>query len=332
MTSDLIHGGALDYMRASYPDAPEPWMDLSTGINPWSYPNTIVSDRALSELPTRTARDACKAAMASAIGAPPETVRLAPGSELLIRLLPDVIKPKRLAILTPTYGDHLSTWRRADADIIETSDPLSFAMDVDAVIISHPNNPDGRCFDPDTLEAARQKLVSRGGFLIVDEAYADLNPAQSLAPHGGLDGLIILRSFGKFFGLAGLRLGAIIAPACVRNAIADRLGVWPISGTALDIGARGYADLTWQTRTRERLAAAAADLSNALDHPGIKTVGGTHLFQLIEVANAHRLFDQLAQAGIYVRRFEGSKTHLRIGLPESAEALARLQVALSLLV
>ncbi len=329
MSSDLIHGGALDIMRAAFPDAAEPWHDLSTGINPWPYPYSAVSDGALAHLPTHAAAEACSEAMASAIGASPQSLLLAPGSELLIRLLPDVIRPRRVAILSPTYGDHLAVWRRAGAEIIQTQTPLDAASDVDAIVVTHPNNPDGRIFDDEALETARQKLAARGGWLIVDEAYADLVPEHSLARHGGVDGLIILRSFGKFFGLAGVRLGTLIAPAAVRKAMADRLGVWPVSGTALEIGMQAYADTAWQSHMRETLSDAAKRLDDSLTGCGMKPVSGTSLYRFVEIADAHATFERLARSGVYVRRFDWSQTHLRIGLPANAEGEMRLQSALS---
>lgn len=329
MSADLIHGGALDVMRAAYPGTPEPWIDLSTGINPWPFAETGLSGEALAHLPTRQTYEFCRQAMANAIGAPPDALLLAPGSELLIRLLPRVITPRRVAILSPTYGDHATVWQRAGAEVIETDDPLNLADRVDGVVITHPNNPDGRIFDPEALHALRRELAVRGGWLIVDEAYADLMPGCSLAPRGGADGLIILRSFGKFFGLAGLRLGALIAPATVRAATADCLGVWPVSGAALEIGARAYASTSWQSQTRERLASASSRLDGILQTAGLNPVGGTHLYRYVETAGADSVFEQLARAGIYVRRFVWSDTHLRIGLPATPEAESRLADVLS---
>ncbi|MEM1353051.1 MAG: aminotransferase class I/II-fold pyridoxal phosphate-dependent enzyme, partial [Pseudomonadota bacterium] len=246
----------------------------------------------------------------------------------LIRLLPDLIHPRRIALLSPTYGDHAKAWSRAGAELVQTDDPLRVSSSVDAVIVTHPNNPDGRRFDPEALEMARQDLAARGGWLIVDEAFADLIPEQSLAPKGGADGLIILRSFGKFFGLAGLRLGACLAPDGLRNALKDRLGAWPVSGAALEIGTRAYADFIWRAQTQSRLAEAADRLDLILHDSGFEQVGGTALFRFITTKDAYAVFETLARAGIYTRRFAWSKTHLRVGLPASSEAEARLRAAL----
>ncbi|MEM9667426.1 MAG: threonine-phosphate decarboxylase CobD [Pseudomonadota bacterium] len=330
MSRDLHHGGALDLMRERFPDVTAPWIDLSTGINPWPYPDTDITPESLANLPTEAECLACRDAMARAIGAPKEAVVLAPGSELLIRLLPEIINPRTVAVLSPTYGDHHAVWRRAGVEVIETANPLDLADDVEAIVICNPNNPDGRIFSLEALEETRAQLARRGGWLIVDEAYGDLNPAQSLASLGGSDGLIILRSFGKFFGLAGLRLGALIAPEDIRTTMMAHLGFWPVSGAALEIGIRAYADLDWQAKIRTELSEALARLKTLLLAGSLDPVGSTQLFHYAKVEDAHSVWQHLAQHGIYVRRFDWSDCHLRIGLPANPEEEARLAAALSL--
>ena len=329
MNDDLLHGGALDRMRAAFPDAPEPWIDLSTGINPWPYP---VPDKLLSacrHLPTRHEWNACRTAMASALAAPTDSLILSPGSELLIRLLPTVLTLRRVTILSPTYGDHARVWRAAGCDVNETEYPLADAGHADAVVVCNPNNPDGRVFGPADLEQAHAQLAAHGGWLIVDEAYADLVPANSLAPHGDADNLIILRSFGKFYGLAGIRLGALIGPRPLLDALSERLGVWPVSGPALAVGRKAYSDQVWQVATRRRLQAARESLDAVLVKTHLTIAGGCDLFRLVRTPDASGLWRQLAQHGIYVRRFDWSHDLLRIGLPPDTEAEKRLAAALS---
>ncbi len=330
MTHDLIHGGSVDVMRGMFPNAPEPWIDLSTGVNPWPYPHTELSHLSLHHLPTETAYRDCQRSLATAIGAPEESVLLAPGSELVIRLLPTVMSPRSVAILSPTYGDHSVVWSGAGCRVVTTEDPLSYADQVDAVVLCNPNNPDGRVFSRHDLDKVRRVLAARDGWLIVDEAYADLTPEVSLADDGGTDGLIVLRSTGKFFGLAGLRLGALIAPPGLRKWMSDRLGVWPISGGALEIGDRAYRDLSWQAETRRNLAQARQRLDHTLSQAGLNAVGGTDLFAYVETAKAHDLWRHLGEAGIYVRRFSHTDRHLRIGLPPDCAAEDRLLASLTL--
>lgn len=318
-------------MREQFPHAPLPWIDLSTGINPWPYKASNLDPALLARLPLCEDDDACRSAMAAAWGVARSALLVAPGSELLIRLLPFVVSARRVAILSPTYGDHAHAWRRAGAEIVETDDPLRHANRVDAVVVCNPNNPDGRTFTASELHAAHKTLRHRGGWLIIDEAYADLDPGLSLAASGGDDGLIILRSFGKFFGLPGLRLGAFMAPPAVRCAMAEMLGVWPVSGAALQIGTSAYRDLAWHETTRGRLAQARASLDAQLTAAGLSVIGGTSLFAYVRVSDATLVWECLAQGGIYARRFQGSETRLRIGLPRGRDAEARLAAALTLL-
>lgn len=330
MNDDLLHGGALDRMQAAYPKAPTPWIDLSTGINPWPYPVGALPAAAWQHLPTAAAMQACRAAMTRAIGAPEAALLLAPGSELLIRLLPTVIAPRSVALASPTYGDHARAWRASGAEVLETADPLAEAGKVDALVLCNPNNPTGTVLERSQLGQALTRQAARNGWLIVDEAYADLVPALSLAPMAGAERLIILRSFGKFYGLAGLRLGALLGPPALLEATSQRLGVWPVSGPALAIGAQAYADRSWQAETRDRLVAARRRLDKILLDSGLWLVGGTDLFRLVRFENAPQLWHRLAEAGLYVRRFDYAPDLLRIGLPANAEAEHRLAAALSL--
>ncbi|MEL6861408.1 MAG: threonine-phosphate decarboxylase CobD [Pseudomonadota bacterium] len=330
MAMDERHGGELDRMRAAFPNVRAPWVDLSTGINSWPYPITDLTVDDLRALPTASASQACAAALANAIGAPEPSVLLSPGSELLIRLLPSVLNLNSVAILAPTYGDHGEAWHRAGAKIIRSAEPLTYADRVDAIVLCNPNNPDGRTFAPDTLLEAHGALTERGGYLIVDEAYAELAPELSLAAQGGAPGLIMLRSFGKFYGLAGLRLAAILAPADVKARLSDRLGVWPVSSAALEIGRHAYEDLAWQSETREKLASARRALDDILQSSALDLVGGTDLFRYVRTERAVDLWTHLAQQGIYVRKFHDQPDHLRIGLPKDADEMARLAEALSL--
>ncbi|MEM1434653.1 MAG: threonine-phosphate decarboxylase CobD [Pseudomonadota bacterium] len=330
MSIDLGHGGALDQIAARFPGARTPWVDLSTGINPWPWPVPQLDPAALHRLPTQGDSDRCSAAMLAALSAPSEALLLVPGTEIAIRLLPHCLDARRIAVLAPSYRDHAESWQSAGADVIETRDPLTFADTADVVIVCNPNNPDGRRFRREDLIDAWTALRARGRWLIVDEAFADLEPQHSLAPLTGGPGLVLLRSSGKFFGLAGLRLGALLGPPSLTAVMRQLLGVWRVSTLALTIGAGAYADLEWQGQTRERLAEARVQLDQALQEQGVRSVGGTDLFRFVEVKDAHGTWNRLCNQGVYTRRFSWTDRHLRIGLPADQTALHRLRTALSL--
>jgi cobalamin biosynthesis protein CobC len=321
------HGGDLTAAQAAFPDAPQPWIDLSTGINPWPYPVPPVPAQAWARLPGKAAEDALRRAAAAAFAVPDDDVVLAAaGTQALIQLLPRLTAGKNVAVLSPTYAEHAAAWRAAGRQVTE---PPSFAgADADIVVVVNPNNPDGRVINPQTLLHRADAQAARGGFLIVDEAFADMTPETSVARHVGRPGLLVLRSFGKFFGLAGARLGFLLAePALIRRAAA-MLGPWAVSGPALSVGTAAYGDAAWIAATREKLTAAAARLDDLLIGKGYRVVGGTALFRLIDCDNGAALFQKLARAGIWSRPFVNLPACVRLGLPPDDAAFARLAAAL----
>lgn len=322
----LLHGGDLDGARAAFPGAPEPWVDLSTGINPWPYPLPPVRPDAWNRLPGRGEEAALRNAAAACYGAPSaEVVAAASGSQALIQLLPRLRAPGRVAVLGPTYAEHARCWALAGHDVRMAEG----VEEADVLVIVNPNNPDGRHWPAARLLEIADAQVARGGWLVVDEAFADMRPEDSLAAHAGKPGLVILRSFGKFFGLAGLRLGIALAPSGLAAALREAIGPWAVSGPGLAIATAALGDRHWIEATRRRLAAAAAELDRMLEGAGLRVVGGTELFRLVEDPRAPALYRALGEAGILVRRFEGRADWLRFGLPDAAEDWQRLGVALA---
>lgn len=329
MNDDLVHGGALGAMAKAFPDAPRPWLDLSTGVNPWPYPFDDLPRGAFTALPDPSAEDAARAAMARAWGAAPDTIALTPGAEAAMRRLPFLLGARHVGILGPTYSGHESAWRLAGATVETTRDIPPDLARFSAFVVVNPNNPDGRAHAPEQLAQLHARLGRNGGALIVDESFGDLEPSASLAPFSTRDGLIVLKSFGKFFGLPGLRLGALLASPAIVARMKDALGAWPVSGPALAIARRAYEDAAWAAATRARLAAAAAALDETLQKAGARIAGGTTLFRLIDVNDAHVTWRRLAEKGVYVRRFAWSPRLLRIGLPSDARGHERLGEALT---
>jgi cobalamin biosynthetic protein CobC len=220
-----------------------------------------------------------------------------------------------VAIPTPTYGEHARNWA-ASGWAVESIDGLADVADRHAIVVlANPNNPDGRRIAPEALLALADRLAARRGLLVVDEAFADLTPRLSLAAAAGRPGLVILRSFGKFFGLGGLRLGFALGPAALIVDLADALGPWAVSGPALQIGAAALTDAAWIAATGQRLARAAARLDSLLTAAGLSIVGGTDLFRLATHPDAPALFERLGRNGILVRDFPERSTWLRFGIP-----------------
>ena len=318
-----LHGGSgEDFLRAHYPDAALPWLDLSTGINPWPYPHSQISAAALQKLPSPSLTDACRTAAADYFGVNAKSLALLPGSQAAISLLPRLFSPARVAVPEPAYSEHAVCWAAAGHDVISVEND----GDADVLVLTNPNNPDGKVSNKEELSRICATRSAKEQWLVVDEAFADLTPEISLA--GSAGNLVIFRSFGKFFGLAGLRLGFAIAPPDLAHKLEDSIGPWSVSGAALEIGTRAYADRDWQTETRSRLSDAAKRLRASLNRFGLSDAGGTDLFRLTAHARAAELFDRLCRDGIYVRRFAGHPHWLRFGLPPDDAAFARLEDSL----
>lgn len=318
------HGGDLGTAITRYGGAVESWIDLSTGINRAPYPLPPPSERALWSLPGATATRACAEAARRAYGAAPAAACLpCAGAQAAIGLVPGLRRPGRARVLAPSYNEHAAAFAAWGWDVREAVgfDGLRGA---DAAILVNPNNPDGSRHPPSALLA----LATQVGLLIVDESFADVDPAVSLCPELGRRGLVVLRSFGKFFGLAGLRLGFALGHPEEMGQLAEAAGPWPVSGPALEAGARALSDAAWAAATRRRLAADAARLDAIARLAGWALVGGTDLFRLYDTGDAATAQHRLARAQIWSRIFPYSRGWLRLGLPGPEAEWARLTDAL----
>ncbi len=327
MSEAVAHGGQLGLARRLFPDAPEPFLDLSTGINPHAYALPELPAAAFARLPEPEEVAALEAQAARAYRvASPEMVVAAPGTQALIQLLPRVFPLPAVAVLGPTYAEHARAWQMAGARVMSAGSLAELAAAPGAVLCN-PNNPDGRRWPAAALLAAAPRRL-----LVVDEAFVDLEEDAdrlSLAPMLPQPGVVVLRSFGKTFGLAGLRLGFALAAPTAATALRAALGPWAVSGPAIAAGRAALADTAWRDAMRERLRREAAALDGCLAAAGLQVLGGTMLFRLAAGDRAPQLFERLGRAGILVRRFSEQPRWLRFGLPDTANAWARLRAALA---
>ena len=325
----LRHGGRLAAARGAFPDAPAPWLDLSTGVNPRPYPARRADPAALRRLPDPEEVAALEAAAAAAFGVSPDRVAATPGTEAALRALPRVLGARSAAIVSPTYGGHAEAWRLAGARVSHGSWDEARHSAAEAVVLVNPNNPDGaQVRNPDVGDR----------WLIVDEAFVETAPDLSLAPtffpsllagQGARDSrhTLVLRSFGKFYGLPGVRLGFVIAEPGLAARIGAQFGDWPVSAEAIAAGLAAYPDEAWRERTRLRLARDAARLDGLLRANGFEVLGGTSLFRLAAAPDAARRFEALARRGVLTRPFPDQPTWLRFGLPKPKD-WPRLKAAL----
>ncbi|MEN3151112.1 threonine-phosphate decarboxylase CobD [Neorhizobium sp. IRAMC:178] len=312
----IQHGGNLSRARALFRHAPEPWIDLSTGISPHSYPYSPLPDNAFTRLPDVASAERLKALAATAYSAPSAAhVAAGPGTQILLPMVADLIARKgRAAVLSPTYAEHARAARLAGFEVMETAD-LDRLAEADLAVIVNPNNPTGRIVPRADLLALAAVMRAKGGLLVVDEAFMDVSEASSVTDAVDAGGLVVLRSFGKFYGMAGLRLGFVISHPETITRIENRLGPWAVSGPALHVANEALGDVGWQQAMRLRLKEDAARLDALLGAAGIPVADGTSLFRFIRDPRAQAIFRHLGERGILVRRFEERPDDLRIGLP-----------------
>ena len=311
------HGGGVDAAAARWGGARADWLDLSTGINPCPWPVPPLPGAAWTALPDRAAQAALTEAARALWQVPPGLELLAvPGASAAIARIPALVPAGRVAIPGPTYNEHAAGFRAAGWTVTDR------AAAAEATVLVHPNNPDGRLWQPRDLPGP--------GLLVIDESFCDALPGASLLPAvADRPDTLVLKSFGKFWGLAGLRLGFVIGPPGLVGRLAEAMGPWAVSGPALAIGAAALADRAWAAAARQRLSRDAARLDALMTGAGAGMVGGTTLFRLYDTGDAAAWQVRLAQARIWSRTFPYSDRWLRLGLPGTAADWARLAAALA---
>ena len=330
LASQAEHGGNLSAARLAYPQAPEPWLDLSTGINPYSYPFGDLPQDCFTKLPCPGELRILEEVAAAVYRIPLHAQAVAaPGTQTIINWLARLLPGRRVGILGFSYCEFARSWAATGAEVTIATE-LAALRDQDVAIIVNPNNPDGRLVVKHDLHALAAALDKHGGVLIVDEAFIDFESEKSAIPKMPASGMVVLRSFGKTYGLPGLRLGFAIAPKNVAAKLRAALGPWPVSGAAIAIGTRALADTEWLAVTRERLTADIAALDEILAAAGFALLGGTPLFRLVRHREAQLWFERLAKSGILARRFESRPAWLRFGIAGTDAGRARLRTALGL--
>ncbi|MBQ1784286.1 MAG: threonine-phosphate decarboxylase [Gammaproteobacteria bacterium] len=321
----IEHGGRLRQAAQEFGIPIGHWLDLSTGISPHSWPLRTLPEHCWQRLPEDN--DGLELAAAGYYGSP-ELLPVA-GSQAAIQALPRLRPPCRVGVVSPGYAEHAAGWRAAghQVELLHSADLEARLPQLDVLVVINPNNPTGERFAPPVLLAWRAQLAARGGWLVVDEAFIDCTPASSLVPRCPLAGLIVLRSLGKFFGLAGARVGFVWAEAGLRRALAELLGPWAISGPARQLAMQALADQEWQHKTRLRLLNEGAQLAELLIRVGLRPQGGTALYQWVTLPAAADLHRALARQAILVRLFT-EPASLRFGLPADRSAWQRLEQGL----
>jgi L-threonine-O-3-phosphate decarboxylase len=322
----LEHGGRLRHAARVHGIALEHWLDLSTGVSPFGWPVPSIPASAWQRLPED---DDGLGEAARAYYEAPHVLPVA-GSQAAIQALPWLRPASRVGVLSPGYAEHAQAWRRAHhpvrlqpADVL-LADPAPW----DVLVLIHPNNPGGECFDPQQLLELHARLAARGGWLVIDEAFMDVTPERSLCRYTDREGLVVLRSAGKFFGLAGARAGFVCAAQALLDALQEQLGPWTLSGPTRYVLRHALGDRAWHAAARTRLLQASARLAELLTAHGCAPAAGCGLFQWCRHDDAARVHRALAERGILCRLFDAPSS-VRFGLPPDDAAFERLDHALA---
>jgi cobalamin biosynthetic protein CobC len=322
----LEHGGKILAASRKYGIAPEHWLDLSTGVSPFSYPVKDIPQSAWHYLPQTDdgLEDAAKNYYQC------EQLLATAGSQPIIQTLPKLRQTSRVVILQNTYREHPYAWNREGHILVQVSgEHIEDHLDsADVVVLCNPNNPSGEKFSTQKLLHWADMLAQRGGWLVVDEAFADTNPEISLARYGGRPGLVVLRSVGKFFGLAGARVGFLIAPPELLMVMAESLGPWTVAGASRSVLKQALMDSDWQKEATAQLKASTNVLKTVLQQNALEPTGSTDFFHWVKTPAAQQIHELLAAKAILTRFFEAPAS-IRFGLPPNQKALERLQNALA---
>ncbi|PLX34971.1 MAG: threonine-phosphate decarboxylase [Hyphomicrobiales bacterium] len=321
------HGGNLGEAARRFGIAPNAWLDLSTGVNPLAYPVPDIDAALWRRLPEHELIADLEQAALKAYGAGARAAALASaGSAALIHLLPFMAGGRRVHIAGPTFAEHPAAWTHAGHEVHMVRGLDDAGADV--MVVVNPNNPGAERYRPDELNELAGALHRRGGLLVVDEAFADPHPELSVAAAAGMPGLVVLRSFGKFFGLSGLRLGFALAAPEMIAALRALAGPWPVSGPAARIGAAALGDRAWIEASRARLGGDAIRMRQLVEQAGLTVAGSCALFTLLELPDAGALHLALARQGVWSRIFPDQPRRLRLGMPGREADWQRLKAAL----
>lgn len=322
----LEHGGKLKQAAARYGIAIEEWLDLSTGINPKGWPVPTLPGSSWSRLPEDD--DELEQVAHDYYGC--ENILPVAGSQAAIQILPMLRSSCHIGVLQPGYAEHEYAWQCAGHQVSPVTAEMvnNTVSQLDVLVLIHPNNPTGTRFSLAQLLSWHDQLVRRGGWLVVDEAFMDITPEYSLVSYSTLPGLIVLRSLGKFFGLAGARVGFVCAQAALLKQLSDKLGPWTVNSPARWVATAALGDHLWQQATRQSLLSEGVRLHTLLTQYGLKPEGGCALFQWVETPLAIHLHEKFARLGILTRLFT-EPASLRFGLPGSEAEWQRLDSTLA---
>lgn len=325
----LKHGGRVLAAAKKYHIAKENWVDLSTGLNPNGWPVPKVPTEVWQALPEDD--DGLQTAACQYYGC--DACLPVAGSQVAIQILPTLRSRSKVGVISPTYAEHEYNWKQSGHDVtqVNINDVDQYINELDVLVVINPNNPTGDLIKSKQLLSWYQYLSTRGGWLIIDEAFMDVTPEHSLVSSANKPGLIILRSMGKFFGIAGIRCGFVIADNEILQRLAKKIGPWSLTGPTRFVAKQALLDKTWQVTIIKKINESSIRLRDLLSQSGLPPKGGTALFQWLEHAYAEELYEACAEKGVLIRLYKTNEatSSLRFGLPASEKQWQQLNNVLN---
>jgi histidinol-phosphate aminotransferase len=280
--------------------APPPWLGerLAAALGDLgAYPDPMPARRAVA---ARHAR-------------PAEEVLLTAGAAEAFVLLARALRPRRAVCLHPSFTEPEAALRAAGVPVervvlrppfrLDEAALAAVPADADLVLLGNPTNPTSVLHPAATLA----QLARPGRVLVVDEAFADFTPGEpeSLAARRDLPGLVVVRSLTKMWGLAGLRVGYLLAEPALVEACAAVQPAWSVSTPALvaAVACSGPAAVAEADRAAATIAAEARVLAARLDAiPGVQALPPAGPFVLVRVPQGEQVRRRLRELGVAVRR------------------------------
>jgi threonine-phosphate decarboxylase len=278
-----VHGGNIYAASRDLRCQPASMLDFSASINPLGMaPGAVQVVQASLELATHYPDPDCyelKQALGRFHGIDPECVCIGNGSTELIFLLPKTLALRRALIPGPTFSEYAAAMRAVGGEVSMLLAPpeeefrirlsqvaAALQRSLDCVWLCNPNNPTGQLWTKAQVLELWKKARRVGASLIVDEAFIDYCEADSVVSEAtSRAGLLVLRSFTKFYGMPGLRVGYLVAePTVIRRIEAMRLP-WSVNNLAQVAAIASLNETSYAVRSRQliieerpRLAAALA--------------------------------------------------------------------------
>lgn len=328
------HGGDIEGAAAHFGIPLAEWIDLSTGMNPEPYPVEALAVEVFHKLPYQS--QSFIESSARYYGS--EQFVAVAGSQAAIQWLPQLLADLPVLLPSVGYRDHYEYWhQRHSVDFYDSLDASVAAEEISDrlsqnsrqhLLVINPNNPSGIQFSIQQIIEWSGMLSGRA-FVIVDEAFIDTCVGESLLNLKLPNNIVVLRSFGKFFGLAGIRLGYVFANDSLLARFRQCLTCWQINGPAQAVAIKALSDEVWQKAAQQSIQHNVAHTAVIFEPlwPALGiiscTVNSLFISVVMSAEAAAGLYQFFARSGVLLRLVSiDHRSIIRIGLLSRNDKIA----------